>query len=501
LYLIVQVRIWQLTVDDAFISFRYAENWARGQGFVYNAGERVEGYTNFLYTALIGLLIKLRADPVLAAKILCIAGGVSALILTERLGHLPFPSKASWRLVAPVLLASNAVFVIHTVDGLETSLSTALVLLVALLSWREFQKPGSVAVSGIVLAAACLTRPDNMLLLPVLLAIAPKAQSEGVHHKAARRRWLISFLLLFSAVFVPYYCWRFWFYGHPLPNTFYAKGGGTWHLIHRGLRSLKLFAAQVTLPVGILAAAALLKLRQRRWLLLWCGIVLVKVGFQLWSGGAWIGRLRFLLPAMPFIYLLAVIGLHDVHRALCLAWREKGRLIAIAHAAVALVLIGTLAANLHNSGPLYAEGEKYAAGIASLHIPLGKRLRERAGRAAILACQDAGALPFYSRLRTIDLFGLNDAHIAHLPAPYLEQVDLDYVLSRRPDYMVLNSWSGTGEPFDGTALVPRLIYADARFKRDYRLAALYHGPLYWNWVFVHAGSPVGPVLLRRARDP
>lgn len=35
--------------DDAYISYRYAENLARGQGLVFNRGERVEGYSNFLY--------------------------------------------------------------------------------------------------------------------------------------------------------------------------------------------------------------------------------------------------------------------------------------------------------------------------------------------------------------------------------------------------------------------------------------------------------------------
>ena len=43
--------------DDAFISFRYAENFARGAGLVWNAGERVEGYTNFLWTMLMGVVI------------------------------------------------------------------------------------------------------------------------------------------------------------------------------------------------------------------------------------------------------------------------------------------------------------------------------------------------------------------------------------------------------------------------------------------------------------
>ena len=56
---------WQLRwlCDDAYISFRYADNWARGLGPVFNAGERVEGYTNFLWTALLAGLIKLGAHP------------------------------------------------------------------------------------------------------------------------------------------------------------------------------------------------------------------------------------------------------------------------------------------------------------------------------------------------------------------------------------------------------------------------------------------------------
>ena len=43
--------------DDAFITFRYADNFIRGKGLVYNAGERVEGYTNFLWLILLSLFI------------------------------------------------------------------------------------------------------------------------------------------------------------------------------------------------------------------------------------------------------------------------------------------------------------------------------------------------------------------------------------------------------------------------------------------------------------
>ena len=43
-------------VDDSLISIRYAENLAQGNGVVFNLGERVEGYTNFLWLCVSALL-------------------------------------------------------------------------------------------------------------------------------------------------------------------------------------------------------------------------------------------------------------------------------------------------------------------------------------------------------------------------------------------------------------------------------------------------------------
>nr|HNH96503.1 hypothetical protein [Microthrixaceae bacterium] len=55
--LVVSVAVvlaWQFRFvqDDAFISFRYAKNLVDGNGLVFNPGQPVEGYTNFLWTAL-----------------------------------------------------------------------------------------------------------------------------------------------------------------------------------------------------------------------------------------------------------------------------------------------------------------------------------------------------------------------------------------------------------------------------------------------------------------
>ena len=56
--------------DDAFISFRYARNLAEGNGLVFNTGERVEGYSNFLWTVVMAGCHKLGFDLPSAARLL-----------------------------------------------------------------------------------------------------------------------------------------------------------------------------------------------------------------------------------------------------------------------------------------------------------------------------------------------------------------------------------------------------------------------------------------------
>ena len=41
--------------DDAFISFRYSQHLAEGHGLVFNVGEKVEGYSNFLWVVLVAI--------------------------------------------------------------------------------------------------------------------------------------------------------------------------------------------------------------------------------------------------------------------------------------------------------------------------------------------------------------------------------------------------------------------------------------------------------------
>jgi hypothetical protein len=75
-FLLLTIRLWSYVVDDAFISLRYAKHLAEGQGLVYNIGERVEGYTNLLWTLLLSLAHLLPGDVVIWTKLFSVAAAL-----------------------------------------------------------------------------------------------------------------------------------------------------------------------------------------------------------------------------------------------------------------------------------------------------------------------------------------------------------------------------------------------------------------------------------------
>ncbi|HMJ10771.1 MAG TPA: hypothetical protein VK524_05155, partial [Polyangiaceae bacterium] len=80
--------------DDAFISFRYAQNLVHGRGLVFNVGERVEGYTNFLWVLVLAGAGRLGFDIVRCATVLGIVFGAAAVVATERLSRQLAPNAA-----------------------------------------------------------------------------------------------------------------------------------------------------------------------------------------------------------------------------------------------------------------------------------------------------------------------------------------------------------------------------------------------------------------------
>jgi len=243
------------TGDDAFISFRYAKNLVVGKGLVYNEGERVEGYTNFLWTMLIALGMKLNMDPIKftdALGILCFTPTILTFIYVSwRLFGTQNPFGVFIPLTALCLLA-HPDFKIFATGGLETSLYTFLVSIgFAGLIFSENKY--SYLLTGLIFVLAMMTRPDGFVfyflsLFFLILTASPI------------RKRILYFLAPLIIVFIPYFIFRLLYYHYPLPNTYYARSAylSWWS---QGLKYLFLYlkAYYVLLLLPVLGVIAMVK--------------------------------------------------------------------------------------------------------------------------------------------------------------------------------------------------------------------------------------------------
>ena len=143
--------------DDQFILYRYIDNLAAGNGFVYNLGERVLGSTTPLFTlvcALCKYLLPFVATPTLVAWINIILLSFAGVFFYKLARLFLSPH---WSLVVVFVFALNLSRTIP--EGMETPLFllTCLAFLYYLLTERFY-------LSSALLSLTLLTRPDAGLI-------------------------------------------------------------------------------------------------------------------------------------------------------------------------------------------------------------------------------------------------------------------------------------------------------------------------------------------------
>jgi arabinofuranosyltransferase len=220
--------------DDAFISFRYARNLVGGEGLTFNPGERVEGYTNFLWTVMHWLPERYGWSSPVFSQVVGIALMIATVAVTLRLARRLFGSESFAFLVALTLLA-NMTFLAYATGGLETMQQTLLVVSVAalLLPVTDAARPHEVARrvgAGLCAGLAVLTRMDSAVLVTVwvlaYLVAQWRRESEHTRRTATLFTSMLQIGLPAAALVLPWFVWKLDYYGELLPNTFYAKSAG-----------------------------------------------------------------------------------------------------------------------------------------------------------------------------------------------------------------------------------------------------------------------------------
>jgi arabinofuranosyltransferase len=301
--------------DDAYISFRYVRNFVEGRGLVFNAGERVEGYTNFLWVLeLAGLWKFFAARPEIGCTILSAAYTAGTVVLTFLLAATGPIRERRWAVAwgALLLLTVSHTFVIWTTSGLETRQFTFFVALAVVCLRASADRTPVLVLASLALGAAEYTRPEANLLFLCCLAWL-------LFERRRARRLQVSeiaaFVVPFAVLVGGHFLWRRSYYGDLWPNTYYAKHVRGWPAA--GWRYCT--AAAIELGLYALVPAALVGLVER-WRrgdathLLALACIVPHAAYVFWIGGDHF-EYRVFDFYWPFLSVAALEGLVALGRA------------------------------------------------------------------------------------------------------------------------------------------------------------------------------------------
>ncbi|MBN9745837.1 hypothetical protein DMP23_32965 [Amycolatopsis sp. A1MSW2902] len=298
--------LFATATEDAYVSFRYAQNIADGNGPVFNPGDRSETYSNFLWLVTIALPRGAFGAEVPSAAV--VLSGVAALgcvlmayFLANRIAALGLPEGAEPRraigVAAALLTAGANGLAVYGLSGTELPMFALLMLCVAyaLVAGRPL-------VAGVLVASAVMTRPEGIALAVVGAGWLGFAAVRGRHTWWAP----VGFVLGALVFLAPWTAWRVTYYDRfasdvslpPAPDWPYLGG---FALAHLG------FLVPAAVVAGLVASRGrAVEARSALWLVLalavgHTGIVVL---FEEDPGLSW----RLLVPVPPLLAVAAVAG-------------------------------------------------------------------------------------------------------------------------------------------------------------------------------------------------
>ena len=438
--LVVHSLAYNFVTDDAYISFVYSRNFAEHGQLAFNLGSPVEGYTNFLWTFLIGVLMIPGIPPEISSRVLGTACGLATLYFVFRAMERALGKKTPWAAVPSLVLACSSGFACWTSGGLETQLFTLLCAVAIDAVVAAERDARALRRAGIALALAAMTRPEGLLVAAVIAVtrfvsnVMARRDTDRVTIELRIRRLRIPLHVgrselvaaaWFLAVWAPWFAWRWWYYGWPFPNTYYVKATGTWlgpdlakQMRDAGFYYIWVWLKQTgllyALPVAVLGLVA--KPRTPRFALaLACGLLaIVYVPYAISVGGDFMGLHRFIMPLFVVAAVAVALGLEQIVARI--PHRAGLALPAIVVAGFALAQLGLTRESLRWGNFANDRGIDTPAFLIVYTDD-----RAEIGRAMAGCFRDddfsivggAGAQPYYARMRGVDVFGLVSDRIAH----------------------------------------------------------------------------------------
>ena len=422
---------YNFVTDDAYISFVFSRNLAEHGQLTFNLGQPVEGYTNFLWTFVLGLGMLAGIPPELASRVLGTGCALATLYVVFRLTERALGRKTPWAAVPSLLLACSSGFACWTSGGLETQLYTLLVTAALDALIAAATTPRALRRLGVCLALASMTRPEGPMIAAFFGAVwlATKLAARFVRRPdnppfTFRDEALA--IACFLALWAPWFAWRWWYYGYPFPNTYYVKATGPWagpdmphQMIGNGLYYVWIWLRQTHLLYALpIAAIGLVAVRPRtpRFLLaVTCAVFsAIYLAYTVTVGGDFMGLHRFIMPMFVVAALAVTLGAEWI----------AGKLPAPAAPVLAAALVVSFAitqlvltreslrwGNFPNDHGI--DTPIFLITYTDDRAAIGRAMAPCFTPDDFSIVGGAGAQPYFGRMRGIDVFGLVSETIAH----------------------------------------------------------------------------------------
>lgn len=443
------------TIDDAYITFRYAQNIIDGNGMVYNPGERVLGTTTPIYSFTMAILGSVFGGidapfPWIALLVNTIADVLTAILLirlSQSLGHrrAGYATAFIWA-IAPMSVT-------FAIGGMETSVFVFLMI-----ATFYFYSKGSLVLASLMASLSLLTRPDALLfILP--LGLDRLRRAILVRESSLRERISFNEVAAFAIPTLLWVVFAFLYFGNPLPNSIAAKTAA--YLLPREAALIRLLQHYATPFLGHLAFG-------RIWIIL--GVILFPIIFGLgavrairekpssWAMLAypWIYMVAFsvanplifrwyLTPPLPIYFMGIFLGFERIAQDI------KRPVLTSIVAAVAFALTAN-GWTLHpDHGPDRPAPDMAFIKLELMYEEVGRDLKKLIASDEVLAAGDIGALGYFSSARILDTVGLITPQVAHYyPLPD-SSYEINYaiapnlILDNKPDYLVILEIYGRNE--------------------------------------------------------
>ena len=444
-------------LDDVWIHFRFAENFANGYLYQYNPNEPTPGTTSPLWVIILSIPFLFSQSLILpyalfAGSMFFLAALIELYKLCSRLGF-----DGIYSLFITLITLSAGRLLWSSLSGMEITLFCLLCILIFKNHIKEISS-GSLCIStGLLLGIAANTRPETYLLAGIYYLTSLYLLKGSLKQNAGK---FVLSATVFVILLLPYPVFSYIYTGGFLPNTYEGQVGSAKYLPNFTflLESGKIFVKDNFAVLLLWFAAMVYFIRSvirkkidRNFLLINLWVLLLPL-VSAFVAPNWRHHGRYLIPLIPFINIIAIYILRKVH--LHFQNREYKKYLLLRKTSIALVIVLTV-----NSGILFAGVLGWnVQNINEQQGNVGAWLKQNLPDEKAFGMNDIGIITFTTKKYVVDMAGLVSPEIFKFQRmsyeegskalfKYLEEKEVNYIIIY-PGWFeyLMDNYSGSFEP-------------------------------------------------------